>query len=35
MATVLGLVPPYVGALIYMLFRPPETPRRYVSGSWR
>jgi hypothetical protein len=24
MATVLGLVPPFVGALIYMLFRPPE-----------
>ena len=23
-ATVLGLVPPFVGALIYMLFRPPE-----------
>ncbi len=24
MATVLGLVPPFVGAIIYMLFRPPE-----------
>ena len=24
MATTLGLVPPFVGALIYMLFRPPE-----------
>jgi hypothetical protein len=24
MATVLGLVPPFVGALVYMLFRPPE-----------
>jgi hypothetical protein len=24
MATVLGLFPPFVGALIYMLFRPPE-----------
>ena len=24
MATMLGLVPPFVGALIYMLFRPPE-----------
>ena len=24
MATILGLVPPFVGALIYMLFRPPE-----------
>ncbi|MGL6280652.1 MAG: zinc ribbon domain-containing protein [Gaiella sp.] len=24
MATVLGLVPPFVGPLIYMLFRPPE-----------
>ena len=24
MAAVLGLVPPFVGALIYMLFRPPE-----------
>jgi Double zinc ribbon len=24
MAVILGLVPPYVGALIYMLFRPPE-----------
>jgi Double zinc ribbon len=24
MATLLGLVPPYVGPLIYMLFRPPE-----------
>jgi hypothetical protein len=24
LATVLGLVPPYVGALVYMLFRPPE-----------
>lgn len=24
MATVLGLVPPFVGVLIYMLFRPPE-----------
>ena len=24
MAVVLGLVPPYVGALVYMLFRPPE-----------
>jgi hypothetical protein len=24
MATVLGLVPPFVGAVIYMLFRPPE-----------
>jgi hypothetical protein len=24
MAVVLGLVPPFVGALIYMLFRPPE-----------
>ena len=23
-ATVLGLVPPFVGAFIYMLFRPPE-----------
>src|SRR5713226_2269062 len=23
-ATVLGLLPPFVGALIYMLFRPPE-----------
>ena len=23
-ATVLGLIPPFVGALIYMLFRPPE-----------
>ena len=23
-ATVLGLVPPFIGALIYMLFRPPE-----------
>jgi hypothetical protein len=24
MASVLGLVPPFVGALVYMLFRPPE-----------
>ena len=24
MAVVLGLVPPFVGALVYMLFRPPE-----------
>jgi len=24
MATVLGLVPPFVGAFVYMLFRPPE-----------
>jgi hypothetical protein len=24
MATVLGVVPPFVGALVYMLFRPPE-----------
>jgi hypothetical protein len=24
MATILGLFPPFVGALIYMLFRPPE-----------
>ena len=24
MATVLGLMPPFVGAVIYMLFRPPE-----------
>lgn len=24
MATVLGLVPPFIGAFIYMLFRPPE-----------
>src|SRR5438105_5127057 len=24
MAVVLGLIPPYVGALVYMLFRPPE-----------
>ena len=24
MATLMGLVPPFVGALIYMLFRPPE-----------
>jgi hypothetical protein len=24
MATLLGLIPPFVGALIYMLFRPPE-----------
>jgi hypothetical protein len=24
MATILGLVPPFVGAIIYMLFRPPE-----------
>ncbi len=24
MATILGLVPPFVGPLIYMLFRPPE-----------
>ncbi len=24
MATLLGLIPPYVGPLIYMLFRPPE-----------
>ena len=24
MATVLGLVPPFIGPLIYMLFRPPE-----------
>jgi hypothetical protein len=24
MATMLGLVPPFVGALVYMLFRPPE-----------
>jgi hypothetical protein len=24
MATVLGLIPPFVGALVYMLFRPPE-----------
>jgi hypothetical protein len=24
MATLLGLVPPFVGALVYMLFRPPE-----------
>jgi hypothetical protein len=24
MATLLGLVPPYIGPLIYMLFRPPE-----------
>jgi hypothetical protein len=24
MATILGLVPPFVGAVIYMLFRPPE-----------
>ncbi|HZR92554.1 MAG TPA: zinc ribbon domain-containing protein [Gaiellaceae bacterium] len=24
LATLLGLVPPYVGALVYMLFRPPE-----------
>jgi hypothetical protein len=24
MATVLGVIPPFVGALVYMLFRPPE-----------
>ena len=24
MATILGLIPPFVGAVIYMLFRPPE-----------
>ena len=24
MATILGLVPPFLGALVYMLFRPPE-----------
>jgi RNA polymerase subunit RPABC4/transcription elongation factor Spt4 len=24
MAVILGLIPPYVGALVYMLFRPPE-----------
>ncbi len=24
MATLLGLVPPFIGALVYMLFRPPE-----------
>ena len=24
MATILGLVPPFVGAIVYMLFRPPE-----------
>jgi hypothetical protein len=24
MATLLGLVPPYIGPFIYMLFRPPE-----------
>jgi hypothetical protein len=24
LATILGLVPPYLGALVYMLFRPPE-----------
>ena len=24
MATVLGLVPPFLGAIVYMLFRPPE-----------
>jgi len=24
MATVLGLIPPFLGALVYMLFRPPE-----------
>ena len=24
MAVVLGLVPPFLGALVYMLFRPPE-----------
>ena len=24
MATILGLVPPFIGAVIYMLFRPPE-----------
>jgi predicted amidophosphoribosyltransferase len=24
MAVVLGLIPPYLGALVYMLFRPPE-----------
>jgi Double zinc ribbon len=24
MATILGLVPPFIGALVYMLFRPPE-----------
>ena len=24
LATLLGLVPPFVGALVYMLFRPPE-----------
>ena len=24
MATVLGLIPPFIGALVYMLFRPPE-----------
>jgi predicted amidophosphoribosyltransferase len=24
MATLLGLVPPFLGALVYMLFRPPE-----------
>ena len=24
MATVIGLMPPFLGVLIYMLFRPPE-----------
>jgi RNA polymerase subunit RPABC4/transcription elongation factor Spt4 len=24
MATILGLIPPFLGALVYMLFRPPE-----------
>jgi hypothetical protein len=24
MATLLGLIPPFIGALVYMLFRPPE-----------
>ena len=24
MATILGLVPPFIGAIVYMLFRPPE-----------
>ena len=40
MATLLGLVPPYVGPLIYMLFRPPEyledvRERELRSRRWR
>ena len=35
MATILGLVPPFVGALIYMLFRPPEYLGDGANGSSR